>query len=193
MRASLTILGVAIGVMVVIAMASAITGINRGVQAQIETIGPKTFFVQQYFQGGLNISDGSDEIEPVAALPRAHGAGSGDAPPAAVDPERDLAGEHRGSRQRGDTRLSSVEVIGFSPAWILSVGGVLAEGRNFTELEEAATRTRRSSTTRWSRAVSGARSDRAADQDLRRTVHGRSALDAEAAGHVRQQRFAAGW
>src|SRR5690606_16986866 len=44
-RAALTILGVAIGVMVVIAMAAAITGINRSVAAQIETLGPKTFFV----------------------------------------------------------------------------------------------------------------------------------------------------
>jgi putative ABC transport system permease protein len=63
-RAALTILGVAIGVMVVIAMASAITGINRAVSAQLETLGPKTFFVFRFFQGGLNISDGSDEMSP---------------------------------------------------------------------------------------------------------------------------------
>src|SRR5690606_37893157 len=48
-RAFLTILGVAIGVMVVIAMASAITGINRSVAEQLESLGPKTFFVQRYF------------------------------------------------------------------------------------------------------------------------------------------------
>ena len=63
-RAFLTILGVAIGVMVVIAMASAITGINRSVQSELETLGPKTFFVERFFQGGLNISDGSDEMSP---------------------------------------------------------------------------------------------------------------------------------
>ena len=57
-RAFLTILGVAIGVMVVIAMASAITGINRSVAKELETLGPKTFFVQRYFEGGLTISDG---------------------------------------------------------------------------------------------------------------------------------------
>ena len=50
-RAALTILGVAIGVMVVIAMASAITGINRAVATQLETLGPKTFFVFRFFQG----------------------------------------------------------------------------------------------------------------------------------------------
>ena len=63
-RAGLTILGVAIGVMVVIAMASAITGINRSVSTMLESAGPKTFFVQRFFQGGLNISDGSDELSP---------------------------------------------------------------------------------------------------------------------------------
>ena len=63
-RAALTILGVAIGVMVVIAMASAITGINRSVTDMLESAGPRTFFVIRYFQGGLNISDGSDELSP---------------------------------------------------------------------------------------------------------------------------------
>ncbi len=63
-RAALTILGVAIGVMVVIAMASMITGINRAVAHQLETLGPKTFFVFRFFQGGIVISDGSDEMSP---------------------------------------------------------------------------------------------------------------------------------
>ena len=52
-RAGLTILGVAIGVMVVIGMASAITGINRSITTMLESAGPKTFFVQRFFQGGL--------------------------------------------------------------------------------------------------------------------------------------------
>ena len=50
-RAALTILGVAIGVMVVIAMASAITGINRSASQVIESLGPKTFFVFRYWSG----------------------------------------------------------------------------------------------------------------------------------------------
>jgi putative ABC transport system permease protein len=48
-RAALTILGIAIGVTVVIAMASAITGINRSVTTILESAGPKTFFVVRYF------------------------------------------------------------------------------------------------------------------------------------------------
>ncbi|MGH7525515.1 MAG: ABC transporter permease [Gemmatimonadales bacterium] len=39
-RAALTVLGVAIGVTVVIAMASAITGINRSITGILETAGP---------------------------------------------------------------------------------------------------------------------------------------------------------
>src|SRR5262249_21613423 len=63
-RAALTILGVAIGVMVVIAMASMITGITRGVTGMMERAGPKTFMVMRFFRGGVNIDDGSDERSP---------------------------------------------------------------------------------------------------------------------------------
>ena len=62
-RASLTILGVAIGVAVVMVIAAMITGINRGVTDLVEQLGPRTFFVVRYFQGGINISDGSDRRE----------------------------------------------------------------------------------------------------------------------------------
>ena len=34
------------------------------VSAQIETLGPKTFFVFRYFQAGIHIDDGSDEMSP---------------------------------------------------------------------------------------------------------------------------------
>ncbi len=68
-RAALTILGVAIGVTVVIAMASAITGINQSVSNILEAAGPKTFFVYRYFSGGLDVSDGSDELSPWRQMP----------------------------------------------------------------------------------------------------------------------------
>ena len=68
-RAALTILGVAIGVTVVIAMGSAITGINRSITAILESAGPKTFYVFRYFSGGLEVSDGSDELSPWRRMP----------------------------------------------------------------------------------------------------------------------------
>jgi putative ABC transport system permease protein len=135
-RAALTILGVAIGDMVVIAMASAITGINRSVSAQIETLGPKTFFVQRFFQGGLNISDGSDELSPWRRNPWLK-----------VDEARMLSRlpsvrnvtwreGSQGPVSAGDINLKSVSVVGFSPAWVLVTGGTIAAGRNYTEVEE---------------------------------------------------------
>ena len=137
-RAFLTILGVAIGVMVVIAMASAITGINRSVAEQLETLGPKTFFVQRYFQGGLQIDDGSEESQPWRKNPwmKVEEADIIRQLPAVqyvVWRESDS-----GPASWGNTELGSVQVIGFSPNWILSVGGTITAGRNYTQLEEAA-------------------------------------------------------
>jgi putative ABC transport system permease protein len=93
--------------------------------------------VQKYFQGGLNISDGSEESQPWRRYP----------PLTVQEAEllrrlpsvRNVTWREsaNGPVSYGDTRLSGVEVIGFSPAWILSVGGTIQAGRNFTELEEA--------------------------------------------------------
>src|SRR3970040_2886756 len=63
-RAALTILGIAIGVMVVMLIASMITGINQGVTEIFEQAGPRTFYVFRFFQGGVVVSDGSDETSP---------------------------------------------------------------------------------------------------------------------------------
>ncbi|MEO8031209.1 MAG: ABC transporter permease [Gemmatimonadota bacterium] len=136
-RASLTILGVAIGVMVVIAMASAITGINRSVSAQIETLGPKTFFVFRFFQAGINISDGSDELSPWRRNPWLK--------VEEAEMLRKLPGirsvnweeNSNGPVSAGTVNLSSVQVTGFSADWILTSGGLITAGRNFTDLEYA--------------------------------------------------------
>ncbi len=137
-RAALTILGVAIGVMVVIAMAAAITGINRSVASQIETLGPKTFFVFRFFQAGINISDGSDEMSPwrrnpwlssaeAQALQRVPGIRS-------VTWQENASGEV----SNGSNKLTGVNVLGLSADWILTQGGTIVGGRNFTDLEAAA-------------------------------------------------------
>src|SRR2546426_1328794 len=63
-RAALTILGVAIGVMVVMVIAAMISGINRSVSNIFESIAPRTFLVWRFFQAGVNVSDGSDESSP---------------------------------------------------------------------------------------------------------------------------------
>jgi putative ABC transport system permease protein len=137
-RAALTILGVAIGVTVVIAMASAITGINRSITGILESAGPKTFFVQRYFSGGLDISDGSEELSPWRKMP-----------PLTVE-EAELIrglplvhdvniGEYtNGPVSFEGVELKSVAIAGMSPSWNLVNGGDILAGRNFTPMEYAA-------------------------------------------------------
>jgi putative ABC transport system permease protein len=137
-RAALTILGVAIGVTVVIAMASAITGINQSITRILESAGPKTFFVQRYFSGGLDVSDGSDEMSPWRRMPWIT---VQEAELIRILPSvRDVnIGEYtNGPVSYGGVELKSVAVAGMSPSWNLVNGGDILAGRNFTPLEYAA-------------------------------------------------------
>jgi putative ABC transport system permease protein len=137
-RAALTILGVAIGVTVVIAMASAIKGINNSITGILEAAGPKTFFVYRYFSGGLTVSDGSDELSPWRRMPWL-----------TVD-EAELIrslpavrevniGEYtNGPVSFEGIELKSVAIAGMMPTWNLVNGGDILSGRNFTQMEYAA-------------------------------------------------------
>lgn len=137
-RAALTILGVAIGVMVVIAMASMITGINRAVASQIETLGPKTFFVFRYFRGGIQISDGSDEMSPWRRMPWLS---TDEAATLRQLPAIKDVGYREGTGgpvSYADEKLSGVSVTGFTTNWLLVSGGTITQGRNWTDVEFAA-------------------------------------------------------
>ncbi|MBA3658536.1 MAG: ABC transporter permease [Gemmatimonadales bacterium] len=137
-RAALTILGVAIGVTVVIAMASAITGINRSITGILEAGGPKTFFVHRFFSGGLQVSDGSDELSPWRRMPwlTLEEAETIRRLPAIRDVN---VGEFSsGPVAVGNLTLSSVSVAGFGPSWIQVNGGDILLGRSFTAAEYAA-------------------------------------------------------
>ena len=137
-RAALTILGVAIGVTVVIAMASAITGINLSITRILESAGPKTFFVYRYFSGGLDVSDGSDEMSPWRHMPEltAQEAELIRHLPAVRDVN---IGEYTsGPVSFEGVELKSVDMAGMSPSWNLVNGGNILAGRNFTPMEYAA-------------------------------------------------------
>ena len=137
-RAALTILGVAIGVMVVMIMAAMISGINRSVASTFEQIAPRTFLVWRFFQAGVNISDGSDETSPwrrnppisdleadrVAALPSVRYATRREESSALI--------EFR------DQRLESVSISGLSSQWVEVNGGDVFPGRTFTRVEDLA-------------------------------------------------------
>ncbi|HEX3927200.1 MAG TPA: ABC transporter permease [Gemmatimonadales bacterium] len=136
-RAALTILGVAIGVMVVIGMASMITGIRDSVSQMVEQAGPTTFVVLRYFQAGINISDGSDEMSPWRRRPYLN---RDDAEairrlPGIEDVSVSENADSRVSYQA--TNLGDVSINGTDASWMRVSGGNLLEGRNFTPIEAA--------------------------------------------------------
>src|SRR5262249_53744141 len=137
-RAALTLLGVAIGVTVVIAMGAAITGINRSISQILEAAGPKTFFVFRFFQGGITVSDGSEETQPWRRNPwrTVEEADMLRQLPAIRDVNVDESAQ--GPVSWGDANLKGVSMAGMGPHWIQGNGGDILEGRNFTEAEYAA-------------------------------------------------------
>jgi putative ABC transport system permease protein len=61
-RTGLTILGVGIGVLVVVAMAAVIQGVNRSFDEAVESAGPNTFYVTRC--AGIELNTGLEEEEP---------------------------------------------------------------------------------------------------------------------------------
>ncbi len=137
-RAALTILGVAIGVMVVMVIAAMISGINKSVSNLFQSLAPQTFLVWRFFQAGVNVSDGSDEASPWRRNPTIREI---EADRIAVLPSvryvtrRD---ESSATVEFGGLRLESVNVSGLSSQWVEVNGGDIYPGRTFTRLEDLA-------------------------------------------------------
>ena len=137
-RAALTILGVAIGVVVVMVIAALISGINKSVSNIFESIAPRTFLVWRFFQAGVNVSDGSDESSPWRRNPPISDA---EADRIALLPSvRFVTRREEGAAnvEFGDLRLESVNVSGLSAQWVEVNGGDVYPGRTFTRLEDVA-------------------------------------------------------
>jgi len=135
-RAALTILGVAIGVMVVMVIGAIIAGFNKGVADSLQRSGPTTFWVGRFWQAGIQISDGSDEMSPWRRNP-----------PLSVADARTIeqvssvawVSVDEGSRadvSYGNKKQSGVQIDGRSSAWPNVAGGDVSPGRSFTELED---------------------------------------------------------
>jgi len=137
-RASLTILGIAIGVMVVMVMAAMISGINKSVSGIFESIAPRTFLVWRWFQAGVNVSDGSEENSPWRRNP----------PIADLEADRiallpsvryvTRREESSATVEFGSLRLESVNISGLSAQWVEVNGGDVYPGRTFTRVEDVA-------------------------------------------------------
>jgi putative ABC transport system permease protein len=137
-RAALTILGVAIGVMVVMVIGAIISGFNKGVADMLEQSGPKTFWVGRFFQGGVVVSDGSDEMSPWRRNPPMS---QSDADAIASLPSVAWVAMDEGGRADvsfGNKSQSNVSIRGRSAAWPNVAGGDITPGRSFTRIEDAA-------------------------------------------------------
>ena len=140
-RALLTILGVAIGVMVVMVIGALISGFNKGVSDMLEQSGPKTFYVTRWWSAGITVSDGSDEMSPWRRNPRMQVA---EARLIQTLPSVSFVAVEEGTPadiQFEDRTMGSVNIRGRSAAWPKVAGGDVAPGRSFTEVEDQATNT----------------------------------------------------
>jgi len=63
-RALLTIMGVAVGVFVVVALSSVVRGINESFARDVEAAGPTSFFIYRRNIGAFQTCDGTDETCP---------------------------------------------------------------------------------------------------------------------------------
>src|SRR5437660_1087242 len=138
-RAALTILGVAIGVMVVMVIGALIAGFNKGLADNLNQLGPKTFWVGRFYSAGVNICDGTDancpwRHNPSMTLAEAHAIH-------ALPSVSFVALEENGSGSAvsyGDKKTSAADVRGRSADWVDVAGGDVYPGRSFTMVEEMA-------------------------------------------------------
>jgi putative ABC transport system permease protein len=135
-RAALTILGVAVGVFVVVALSAAIHGINASVAKDLESAGPTSFFVYRRPVSLTRICDGTDETCPERRNPpitMAEGEAIARLPEIlAVTPH--VAGWGMNVRYK-DRQSKSVGVDAYAAGWLDVEGGDIIAGRNFTYAE----------------------------------------------------------
>lgn len=133
-RAALTILGIAIGVMVVMVIASVVRGINVGVTDIVETLGPRTFFVFREFQGGIQINDGMRRRRP-PPLTAEEAEWIARSPSIAFVVKDEFTSR---TIEYENQNLSTVGVLGRGSKWPEVSGGDIYPGRSFTLVEELA-------------------------------------------------------
>jgi putative ABC transport system permease protein len=136
-RAGLTIMGVALGVFVVVAMSSVVRGINESFRRDLEAAGPTSFYVYRRPIGGFNSCDGTVEtcperrnpaitLDEVATLERL----------SSIRAVTSHVGTGAKFRYKDKIMNAGMEV--YTPNWTEVDGGDIYPGRNFTYAENAA-------------------------------------------------------
>ena len=136
-RAGLTIMGVALGVFVVVAMSSVVRGINESFRRDLEAAGPTSFYVYRRPISGFNSCDGTVEtcperrnpaitLDEVATLERL----------SSIRAVTSHVGTGAKFRYKDKVMSAGMEV--YTPNWTEVDGGDIYPGRNFTVAENAA-------------------------------------------------------
>ena len=136
-RAGLTIMGVALGVFVVVAMSSVVRGINEAFRRDIEAAGPTSFFVYRRPIGGFNSCDGTDET-----CPERHNPAITLDEVAMIErlPTIRAVTSHVGtgaSFRYKDRLIPNAGMEAYTPNWTEIDGGDIYPGRSFTYAENA--------------------------------------------------------
>jgi putative ABC transport system permease protein len=135
-RAALTILGVAIGVMVVMVIGALIAGFNKGLSDMLASLGPKTFYVGRFWGGAAHEDPDdpnpwrrrppltSEEAEHLEQLPTIKFV--------VVNENGGADIEFEGQRK------TAVNINGRDADWPKVAGGDVYPGRSFSALEDKA-------------------------------------------------------
>ena len=134
-RAALTILGVAVGVFVVVALSAAVHGINVSVAKDLESAGPTSFYMYRRPISLATICDGTDETctwrrNPPITLEEAERI--------ARLPEIAAVTSHIGTGAKfkyKDKQWNQAGLDGYSAGWLQAEGGDIVAGRDFTYAE----------------------------------------------------------
>jgi putative ABC transport system permease protein len=136
-RAGLTIMGVAVGVFVVVALSSVVRGINESFARDVEAIGPTSFYIYRRNLQAFSACDGTDDTCPERRNP---GITVEEAAMIERLPSIYAVTSHVGTganfRYKDRSLGAGMEV--YSANWTQVDGGDIYPGRSFTHAEEAA-------------------------------------------------------
>lgn len=135
-RTMLTVLGVAVGVSVVVAIAALVVGIRSSVLTAIETAGPNNFSVVRFDFTAVRISDDGNDRPPWWNKPEItpDEAASIDALPAVQEAFYTLD-FGVGTMEAAGNRVRNVQGSAVSAGWSAYQSGDFVAGRDFTESE----------------------------------------------------------
>src|SRR5919206_910929 len=135
-RAALTIMGVAVGVFVVVALSSVVRGINESFARDVEAAGPTSFFIYRRPIGVFQSCDGTDETCPERRNPAItiDEANAIERLPTILAVTSHVA---NGGVFKYKDRQLNAGMEAYTPNWTDVDGGDIYPGRSFTYAENA--------------------------------------------------------